>query len=119
MNVKGKVKHKDNLVYLFGDEGIRFEGGFEALAGESGLRGDVLFLMVMGLVVHGVIEPLVIEKPGGAVRLKFRLARDLQEARELRKDMEKRSALNAEVFEKLEEVRDSLFGPIPEELRRS
>lgn len=116
MEVKCKVKHKDNVVHLFGDDRIRFEGGFEALAGESGLPGDVLFLMLMSLMVHGMIGPLVDEKPDGGLKLRFRIARDLREARELRKDIDKRAALNPETFENLEKVRDGLFGPIPEDV---
>ena len=117
MEVRCKVKGKDNVVYLFGDDRIRFEGGFEDLAAESGLPGDVLFLMLMSLMLHGMIEPLADEKPDGGLKLRFRIARDLREARELMKDVEKRLTLNPEVFEKLENVRDGLFGPLPEDLR--
>jgi len=116
MEVKCKVKHKDNVVHLFGDDRIRFEGGFEALAGESGLPGDVLFLMLMSLMLHGMIAPLADEKPDGGLKLRFRIARDLREARELMKDMEKRLTLNPETFDNLEKVRDGLFGPIPEDV---
>ena len=116
MEVKCKVKQKDNVVYLFGDDRIRFEGGFERLADESGLPGDVLFLMLMSLMLHGMIEPLADEKPDGGLKLRFRVARDLREARELMKDMEKRLTINPEVFEQLENVRDGLMGPIPEDV---
>jgi len=117
MNVKGKVKHKDNVVYLFGDEVVWFVHGFKKLAERVEVPVDVLFLMVMELTITGLIQPVAMEKPEGGLRLKFRIARDLREARELRQNMFERERLTPEVFEKLREVREGLFGPLPEDLR--
>ena len=117
MGVKRKVKHKDNVVYLFGDEVVWWVHGFEKLAERVEVPVDVLFLMLIELSVSGLIQPVGLEKPEGGLRLKFRVARDLREARELRRNMFEREKLTPEVFEKLREVREGLFGPLPEELR--
>ncbi|MBA7641249.1 hypothetical protein ES703_48925 [subsurface metagenome] len=118
MGVKGKVKHKDNVVYLFGHEIVWFVHGFKKLAERVELPVDVLFMMVMELSINGLIQPVALGKPGGRLRLKFRVARDLREARELRRNMIEMEPLTPEEFERLRDIREGLFGPIPEELRR-
>lgn len=118
MGVKGKVKHKNNIVYLFGDDVLWFVHGFKELARRVEVPLDVLFLMLVELSISGLIQPVALEKPEGGLRLKFRVARDLREARELRRNVFEREKLTPETFEKLTEVREGLFGPMPEDLTR-
>ena len=118
MGAKQKVKHKDNVVYLFGHDIVWFVHGFKKLAERVEVPVDVLFMMVMELSLSGLIQPVVLGKWEGGLRLKFRVARDLREARELRRNVVEREPLTPEEFERLSEVREGLFGPMPEELRR-
>jgi len=119
MEVNVRVKHKGKVVYLFGDDVLWFVHGFEELAERVEGSLDVLFMMVMELSVNGLIEPVASEKPEGGLRVKFRVARNLREARELRRSKIEREQLTPEEFESLDRLREGLFGPIPEELRRS
>jgi len=115
MRVKCKVKHKDNVVYLFGDDVLWFVHGFKELAERVEGPLDVLFMMVMELSVNGLIQPVAFAKRKGGLELKFRVARDLREAWELRRNMTERKRLTPEGFELLKDVRDGVFGPMPED----
>lgn len=115
MGVKGNVKHKGKVVHLFGDDVMWWVHGFKELAERVEVPVDALFVMVIELSINGLIQPVALEKPKGGLRLKFRVARDLREARELRRTMIERRPLTPEEFERLREVREGLFGPMPED----
>jgi len=118
MGAKQKVKHKDNVVYLFGHDIVWFVHGFKKLAERVEVPVDVLFMMVMELSISGLVQPVALGKREGGMRLKFRVARDLREARELRRNLVQREPLTPEEFERLREVREGLLGPLPEDLTR-
>lgn len=114
MRAERKGKHKGELVYLFGDEIIAYDAGFKSLAESCGVDLDTLFLGVMGLGVHGLVEMMPVKRRSGRMGLRFRIARDLREAKEIRGRLIEGSKLDAEVFENLEKVRDRIFGPVAE-----
>lgn len=118
MEIKWTLKHKDNVVYLFGDDVLWFVDGFKELAERVETPIDVVFMLVMELSVSGLIEPVPLEETEGELRLKFKVARNLREAKELRRSFFERGQLTPERFENLSLLREGLLGPIPEELRR-
>ena len=117
MHGKKKKGQGGKVVYLFGDDVVWFVHGFKKLAERVEVPVDVLFMMVMELSLSGLIQPVALGKPEGGMRLKFRVARDLREARELRRNLVEMGPLTPEAFERLREVREGLFGPLPEDLR--
>lgn len=116
MTVKGKVNHGSNVVNLFGNDALWFEHGFKKLAERVELEVDVLFMLMIELSVTGMIQPVGFEKPEGGLTLKFRVACDLREARELRRNVVVREKLTPETFEQIKGIRDGIFGPMPEDL---
>ncbi len=113
---KKKIKHKDNVVNLFGDDVLWFEHGFKTLNERVELEVDVLFMLMMEVSVTGMIQPVGFQKPEGGLKLRFRIARDLREARELRRNVVMREKLNPETFEQIKGIQEGLFGPIPEDV---
>jgi len=113
MGVKRKVKHKDNVVNLFGDDVLWFVRGFEKLAERVDAPADALFMALVELSVNGLIEPVCFKKRKGGLELNFRVARDLREAWELKRRVVKREKLTPEEFERLKEIRDAILGPMP------
>jgi len=116
MGVKGKAKGGSNVVYLFGDDVMWFVHGFGKLAERVEVPVDVLFMVVVELSVNGMIQPVCFKKRKGGLELRFRVARDLREAWELKRNVVDREKLTAEGFELLKEVRDGVFGPMPEDV---
>ncbi|GAJ01675.1 unnamed protein product [marine sediment metagenome] len=114
MGVKRKIKRKGKVIDFEEKIGLYYDGGIYAIADETGFSIDEVFLMLLKLCLHGLIEPIEIELPNDRLRLNFRVARSEREVEQMRSHMIKHSRIKKEEFGLWAELRDEFFGEPPE-----
>jgi len=113
MGFKRKMKRKGKVINLDDEMGQFYSGGVISLAEEYGQTIDEMFITLIQLTTSGVVRPIVVPLDNDRQALHWQLARDMREVERFKREFRDGTLKGWQDVETAEEIRDSVFGPLP------